>query len=220
MKENPKNSLLNVKHSLTFNIMSYYGTSLGMGLAGERTVRTLLEELGIQTEDSSKYENIMQDIDCWITVGNQFEEIGVTPGIYPLSIKRQESGCKYKNIGFELYQQENPTGVNDLRTDDERWLPVGWFNTGVCPIYAILQGTKVRVMTKVAVLHSIKTFGWLRKRPLTAAIRNAISKTARYSDAICGYLNTTDVHQVEYNHHDQSKVIIRPTAPSSPRTCS
>lgn len=194
--------------------MTYYGSSFAKGLAGEQIVRAALDNMGIVSVDSTKYENIMQDIDCWIYVARQLEDIGVSEGIYPLSIKRQDSGIKYKNIGFELYQQESAK-ENETRTEEERWTKTGWYHTGVCPIYAILQGNIMRLMTKCAVEDTFNKQGWLRKRPLTAALRNAISKTARYSDAICGYLYQTDVHHLAINVNDQSKTIIRPGAPQT-----
>jgi hypothetical protein len=190
--------------------MSYYGSSIAMGLAGEKTVRQYLEGMGIETADSTKYENIMQDVDCWITVDRQLTDIGVEPGCYPLSIKRQEAGIKYGNVGFELYQQETLKD-GDTRTDEERWVKTGWYHTGVCPIYAVLQGNKIRLFTKLAVQNTLKSRnGWLRKCTLTARLKDAISKTARYSDALCGYLNIKDIHQIELNTNDQSKTVIRP----------
>lgn len=165
--------------------MTYYQSSYEHGLRGEVLVMETLEGLGVVVSESTKVENVMEDIDCWVTVDDEiFAAIGVTAGTYALSIKRQDAGLKYGHFGFELMQQETKTDI---------WTNSGWFNTGAAPLYAILQGKTVTIFLKNEVDNILRqNKRWVRKAPLSAALRNAVSKHGRYKDAICGYLNVSD----------------------------
>jgi hypothetical protein len=165
--------------------MTYYQHNYTLGLQGEQIVIEALEGLGAVISESTKVENVMEDIDCWVTVDDKiFAAIGVTAGTYALSIKRQDAGLKYGHFGFELMQQETKT---------DEWTNSGWFNTGAAPLYAVLQGKTVTIFLKTEVEVILKqNKKWVRKAPLSAKIRDAVSKYGRYKDAICGYLNVTD----------------------------
>jgi hypothetical protein len=169
--------------------MSYYQHNYEHGLRGEALVIKALEDMGAIVSESTKVENVMEDIDCWITVDDEiFADIGVTAGTYALSIKRQDAGLKYGHFGFELMQQETKT---------DAWTNSGWYNTGAAPIYAVLQGSQVSIFLKTEVENILKqNKKWVRKAPLSSALRNAVNKHGRYKDAICGYLHAADFKNV------------------------
>jgi hypothetical protein len=174
--------------------MSYYGTNLGLGLATEKRLKRYWASLGIEVTSSTSQENIWDDIDCYITLGNEYVNIGIEPGTHAVSIKREDAGAMYKNVYFELYQLEKPVDEYDNRSEDERWLRNGWWFQGKAPIYAIVQYQKLRVFSKLQILEYLRQHDWLRKRRLTEERRIAmVNSSYRYEDAICGFLSTDKV---------------------------
>lgn len=193
--------------------MSYYARNIAHGKAGETLVRRYFISQGLDVQASTTQEDLLLDIDCFVTFDDSFTAIDIEPGTHAVSIKRNDAGAKYGNICFETWQQERRTGDDDTRSDNERWVKSGWWYTGKAPIYAFLQYHNLLIYSKTDILAYLrKNNGWLRSRPLTPARKDALMqvKGYRYDDAICGYLHTDSVRHYLINLKDekQSKTFV------------
>lgn len=92
------------------------------GLKDEAKVIDGLKADGYDVQPSTRDENRLEDIDCWID-GKSF------------SIKAEHKGLDYGNIYFELENQITATG---------EWVKDGWYYTGKAEFYLIYQGNEVR----------------------------------------------------------------------------
>ena len=138
-----------------------------MGLAEERRIKMFLLSLGFQVTNSSKEENIWEDIDCWI-------------GTTSVSIKAQHSSLNYPGITacFELEQKLTGTDI---------WEP-SWFYNGKADKYLILQGTTLSLIDAKVLKEQVSRQGFSYTRSNKASTRAYSGGSARYEDARCGYI--------------------------------
>lgn len=177
----------------TFNVV------YGKGLADERLVKQHLAQNGRVVVESTKEENIFQDIDCYVD------------GI-PTSIKAMHKGAAYGTIGMELYnllteRQACATSKSILANKDLNFNDVarlaatgnwetGWWHHGKAEQYAILIGEVLRVYSKKALQHYMDTKGFVRIRPLKVETQKSQGGSYRYSNSISVYLPIKDVPTV------------------------
>lgn len=171
------------------------------GLSDERRVVNFLQDT-FQTSvvrPASKEQNILKDIDCFV------DEKAV-------SIKAQHAGARYGNIYFELAQE--PRGCDSPKLNSKKdisvnqlqelldigWVP-SWYHTTEADLYCILQGQTLRIYQKSDIVDYVTSSGFLRIRPLSDYRRGYLleSKTYRYTNAVCGYINITDVRHCQMN---------------------
>ena len=151
-----------------------------------------------KVKPSTRDENIFQDIDLWV-------------GATAVSVKAQHSGASFGNICFELLQSprvlkdevtsQRILNASEVHPDDlETLIGVGWiqswYYTSKASIYAILQGTTLRLYHKSDIIDYVedKGNGFLRIKQLTKARRSyLLNSNYRYTNSLCGYLNIDDV---------------------------
>lgn len=174
------------------------------GLADEKLVKEYCSQvLGWTVRDSTREENVFQDIDAWVN-GK------------PVSIKAEHSGLKYGNIYFELAQHltEFQDCQESARILDRKELTVShvrdlvelgsweysWFYNSKANYYFILQGDILRIYSKADLQKHIQDIGFSHLRPLTQRRKDYQGGTFRYCNAICGFLPITAVrHQTLTN---------------------
>lgn len=160
------------------------------GLRTEAQAITFLDYLGFTVKRSTLEENKYQDIDCYLMD---------TSGTWrSLSIKDEWSGIKFNNIYFELANKHR---------DDGLWHNSGWFYTGEAEFYLIVQGKKLRMMSKNSVMYTVRNEGWQHTRTLTSERRNYQENSFHpYVDTRCGYLISNSVRQRVYTWNSRSKL--------------
>lgn len=99
------------------------------GLVDEAKVITHLKVMGIPTTVSTVYENIVQDIDCWVTLPE---------GRKSVSIKTQDAGLTTGNLVFELEVFDSVSG---------QWEP-SWWTTGQSDYILFKVGPTLYLMSK------------------------------------------------------------------------
>lgn len=156
------------------------------GLSDEQLVKDFLAGLGWMVEDSSKHDDMVNDIDCFVSplAGELF---GLPPGI-PVSIKAQHKGLKFNNIGFEVEKQLTNSG---------KWLKSNW-HTSKAEVYAILQGTVLRLYLVKDLKEYVNKFGFIRIRSLSPGSKTYQGGAYMFQDARCGYLNPNCVPHLRY----------------------
>lgn len=138
------------------------------GLQEERRVIEFLKTVFKSVTNSTKDQNRLEDIDCFIN------------GI-PVSIKAEHSGLRYGNIYFELENQITATG---------NWEKDGWYYTGKAEKYVIIQGQTITMYSKQAIVDYVEANGWLRTRTLGWSTRATQGGTYRTMDTLSGFLET------------------------------
>lgn len=173
------------------------------GLAEEKKVIEFAREvLGLTVTDSTEHEDRMLDIDCWAD--------GVA-----VSIKAEHNGVAYGNIYFELAQhltefKDCPVSTDMLdkrdlnQTDVDALVAVGswepsWWTTGKADVYWILQGEVLKVYRKIDVQRYVAAKGWRHCKGLSFKRKSYLGGRYRYVNAICGYLNISDIPHVSYH---------------------
>lgn len=141
------------------------------GLTDEAKVIAWLKARGHEVKESTRYENVMLDIDCYVD-GE------------PVSIKAEHSGLKYDNVYFEL---------DNVLTSDGFTKEAGWYKKGKATKYMILQGTTLRCYKKKDIEDHVAAKGWLRVLPLSREVRATQGGAYRYCNTYCGYLMTDAV---------------------------
>lgn len=162
---------------MKYNITAFYD---------EAIVSLFLQEKFGNTRNSSRQENIENDIDLWL-------------GSTPISIKAQQEGVRYQNICLELYSQRgvipvdpgfNPYDVLTIRSrvreTTSPWF-LSWFNSpkSKAEYLAILQGSQLRVLHKLHLLDLIEEDGFTR----VVNLKDSTYENQDYLDTICGYLS-------------------------------
>ena len=147
-----------------------FNQAYAQGLKDEEMVIAWLKSKGYKVEPSTKEENILQDIDCYID--------GV-----PTSIKAQHAGVKYGNIYMELKAQ---------LTSGKQWVS-SWFENGKAEQYLILQGKTLRLYKKADLAKHVAEIGWSHTRTLSAQVKATQGGTYRFSNALLGFLKPSDV---------------------------
>lgn len=89
------------------------------GLKAEIAVKRWLQLTGYAVRESTRTENIQDDIDCWVR-GRQFTNW------HSISIKAMTAGISYGQVGFEIETD---------RSKDRQ----GWFQSGKADYYLIVR---------------------------------------------------------------------------------
>lgn len=137
------------------------------GLAEERRIKMFLLSLGFHVTNSSKEENIWDDIDCWI-------------GTTSVSIKAQHSSLNYPGITACFELEQCLTGTDTWETS--------WFYNGKADKYLILQGTTLSLIDSKALKEQVERQGFSYTRTNKTATRAYSGGSSRYQDARCGYI--------------------------------
>ena len=172
------------------------------GLKDEELVLNYLHGYGHEVLESEAMEDITLDIDAYLN--------GVATSIKAqhagVSINRR-TGKPYNNIYFELCSQHYSSHAWDdsLRSKMSRWdVPKrcrdfsystynpSWFLTGGAQQYLILQGDRLRMYLKSDVEAVVFNQGFVR----VLGLSQAVLKTQRGKNTICGYLAIDDVPYV------------------------
>lgn len=137
------------------------------GYQEEMRIKKFLLSLGFNVTNSSKHENIFEDIDCWV-------------GETPISIKAMHKSLQYPGatMCFELEQRLTGTDVWEK----------SWYYNGKAEKYLILQGTRLALVDKQELVDHVDRVGFDYKRTLKPSTRSYCGGSARYDDSRCGFI--------------------------------
>lgn len=109
------------------------------GLEKESRIRAFLDRIGFRTLDSTKKQNILEDIDCLL-------------GSITVSIKAQDTAAKTGNLCFEL---------EVLNRKTREW-EKSWYHNGSATDYVIAVKKKVFHIKKKLLQEFVNLNGWDR----------------------------------------------------------
>ncbi len=166
------------------------------GIRDQQRVMKYLSTLGTVTE-ATEHEDRRLDIDCWFN-GEA------------VSIKAQHAGLQYNNICMELatFHHNQPWEPSDLlafqravttmaavKRYQTRGAAPSWYYTGTATVYAILQGSRLRLYRKTAIQQYEQQHNFLRVCGLSVALLRSQSGV----NSFCGYLCADSVpFEAEY----------------------
>ena len=171
------------------------------GLSDERLVKDFLRSKGLTVTAPTTEQDHFEDIDGFVN--------GVS-----ISIKAQHSGLRYGNICFEVAQHltiyqdciltKKILGNKEITIADlDRLIASGsweesWYQKGKAVLYYIYQGDTLHIYRKSDIVAHVAAQGFLRLRPLTKMRSSYLGGSYRYTNAICGYLDTTAIPHISY----------------------
>lgn len=165
------------------------------GFEMEVKIAERLKEIGCRVNESTKAQNIRDDIDLFVEGA-------------AVSIKNQQNGLKYGHIYFELATQHKVSfDPNELywTTEVQSWLAQtpwnpswypSWFLTGKATKYLIAQGNVVTLYSKSDILSYIQANGFAR----TSGLSKAVLAGQSGKNSVCGYLVASEVpYQIKFD---------------------
>lgn len=166
------------------------------GISEEASIKEYLRNTGRLVTESTKEENMFQDIDCFVNGRS-------------VSIKTMHAGAKYGNIGMELMslltvhqdcQASSDILANKVLTMEScrslyntgNW-ELGWYPNGKAEDYYILIGEVLRIYRKEDIQAHLANNKFLRICGLKKETKANQGGKYRYCNTISGYLNYNSV---------------------------
>lgn len=122
-----------------------------------QVIRYLQDTFHTVIRPSSRDENILEDIDCWM-------------GNTSISIKSQDIALRTKNFGFELEMHNK---------ERDEWVP-SWYFTGKAQYYVIIVGETCYQLCKQRLQDYVNEHGWDSVKQLSPRV--AASQAHRAHD--------------------------------------